>query len=234
MYKFLTILSLMLHNLAYRLSGKFGHRLEGGPHPKHRLMQYHQFFVDNISVNDKVLDIGCGRGELTYKVAKKAKKVVGIDIKERNINVAKEKYSADNLEYVVGDATDGGGPISHIITADGRDRTSNMTNFDVIILSNVLEHIDERVEFLNKIKKLAPKMLIRVPMMNRDWITLYKKELGVRWKSDVSHYIEYTMEIFREEIEKAGLKIDNFSVQFGEIWATVLSESTNNNSNQRM
>lgn len=205
-YKILTKLALNLHNLSYRLSGKLGHRLEGGPHPKHRLMQYHQFFVDNISADDRVLDIGCGRGELIFDVAKKAKEVVGIDIKERNIKIAREKYSADNLKYLIGDAT--------------KDLSDD--KFDVIILSNVLEHIDERVDFLNNIKKLAPKILIRVPMINRDWITLYKKDLGVRWKLDVSHYIEYTMETFGDEIERAGLKITSHSVQFGEIWAMVV------------
>jgi 2-polyprenyl-3-methyl-5-hydroxy-6-metoxy-1,4-benzoquinol methylase len=212
-YKILIILSLNLHNLAYRLSGKFGHKLEGGPHPKHRLMRYHQFFIDNISNGDRVLDIGCGRGELDFDVAKKAKEVIGIDIKERNIKIAREKYSAPNLEYIVGDAT-------KYYSNVGLTK-SHIKQFDVIILSNVLEHIDERVEFLNNIKKLAPKMLIRVPMINRDWITLYKKDLGVRWKLDVSHYIEYTMESFRDEIERAGLKIGSHSVQFGEIWAVV-------------
>jgi len=53
-----------------------------------------------------------------------------------------------------------------------------------------LEHIENRIEFLNKIKNLAPKILIRVPMINRDWITLYKKELGMEWRLDKTHYID--------------------------------------------
>jgi len=69
-------------------------------------------------------------------------------------------------------------------------------------LSNILEHIENRVKFLNKIKNLAPKILIRVPMINRDWITLYKKELGVEWRLDKTHYIEYTLESFEKELEK--------------------------------
>jgi len=91
----------------------------------------------------------------------------------------------------------------------------------VIILSNVLEHLKNRIEFLSKIKKLAPKILIRVPMLNRDWITLYKKELGIEYRLDPSHYIEYTLESFEKELQKVGLSLKNYSIQFGEIWAVV-------------
>ena len=58
-------------------------------------------------------------------------------------------------------------------------------------------------------------------MINRDWITLYKKELGVEYRLDKTHYIEYTLESFKKELEKAELKIQNYSIQFGEIWTIV-------------
>jgi len=204
-YKILTKFALRLHNFAYELSSKLAIKTEGGLHPKHRLTNYHQFFIDNISPEDKVLDIGCGNGALTFEVAKKAKKVVGIDLDKKNIKIAKEKHQAPNIEYLVGDAT------------------KNLPNqkFDVIILSNVLEHIENRVELLQKIRNLAPKILIRVPMINRDWITTYKKELGIEWRLDKTHYIEYTLESFKEELKEAGLNLEKYSIQFGEIWAVV-------------
>lgn len=43
-------------------------------------------------------------------------------------------------------------------------------------------------------------------MINRDWITLYKKELGVEWRLDPTHCTEYTLESLKEELQKAGLK----------------------------
>ena len=204
-YEILARFALKLHNFSYRLASKFAIMAEGGLHPKHRLMNYHKFFLDNVNSEDVILDIGCGNGALTYDLAQKAKKVVGIDLKEENIKIAKKKYSAPNIEYAVGDA-----------------RSYNFNEkFDVVVLSNVLEHIEDRVEFLKKLKLLAPKILIRVPMINRDWITLYKKELGVEWRLDKTHYIEYTLESFEEELEKAGLKLEKHSIQFGEIWAVV-------------
>jgi len=56
-------------------------------------------------------------------------------------------------------------------------------------------------------------------MINRDWLTYYKKEMGIEYRLDPTHRIEYTMESLREELEKAGLSIEKVSVQFGEIWA---------------
>ncbi|MCD4780946.1 MAG: class I SAM-dependent methyltransferase, partial [Candidatus Omnitrophica bacterium] len=94
--------------------------------------------------------------------------------------------------------------------------------FDVVILSNVLEHIDERVKFLKRLREMAPQFLIRVPMINRDWITLYKKEVGLDYRLDKDHYIEYTLETFEDELSKAGLQIQEYGIQFGEIWAAVL------------
>ena len=103
-YKILTKLALKLHNLSYELSTKFAIKTEGGLHPKHRLMNYHKFFVDNVNPNDTVLDIGCGNGALTFDIAKKVKKIIAIDINQENIKVAKKKYSASNIEYLIGDA----------------------------------------------------------------------------------------------------------------------------------
>jgi len=205
LYKIIIKLILKLHNFSYKLSSFFSSKIEQGLHPKHRLMNYHKFFVDNINSGDTVLDIGCGNGALTFDIAKKAREAAGIDLNEKNIEIARKKFSATNIKYIAGDAL------------------KNLPNekFDVIILSNVLEHIENRIEFLNKIKNLCPKILIRAPMINRDWITLYKKELGLEYKLDKTHFVEYTLESFQEEIATAGLKIKNYSIQFGEIWAAI-------------
>ena len=58
-------------------------------------------------------------------------------------------------------------------------------------------------------------------MINRDWFPLYEKELGLEYRLDMTHYIEYTYDSFKEEMDVAGLKIISYSVQFGEIWAKI-------------
>ncbi len=176
---------------------------ESGVHPKHRLMNYHQFFVDHVAPTDRVLDVGCGRGMVANDVAKKAKKVVGIELDPKNVAFAKEHYQRPNLSYVIGDA------LKDIPPGE----------FDVIVLSNVLEHIDQRVSFASSLKNLAPKVLIRVPMITRDWKVLYKKEIGLDYRLDDTHFIEYTEEVFRQEMAQSGLEIETLVIRFGEIWS---------------
>jgi len=176
--------------------------LENGLHPKHRLTNYHQFFLDNIGPNDTVLDVGCGLGLLAHDVAQKARRIVGIDINQQYLATAKTNYSHPRLTYVHGDAT----------TFDFGEK------FNVLVLSNTLEHIKYRVSFLNKLKSAGDKFLIRVPMINREWLVLLKKELGIEYRLDTTHQIEYTENIFRQELAAAGLNITELSVRFGEIY----------------
>jgi SAM-dependent methyltransferase len=196
---------LNIDNFVYSKISKFAVLLEDGIHPKHRLMKYHDFFLNNIDSSDTVLDVGCGNGSVAYDIARKAKSVTGIDIYENNIEYAKKNFLKDNVEYIYGDIM-------------SRHFSSK---FDVIILSNVLEHIEDRIGLLERLKKLGDKILIRVPMIDRSWVVLYKKELGIEYRLDKTHRIEYTFKDFDKEIKSAGLKIENYSVQFGEIWAVL-------------
>lgn len=52
---------------------------------------------------DKVLDIGCGTGEFTKKVAAKSKSVIGIDISPQMIEEAKHRHPSDKIKYVMQD-----------------------------------------------------------------------------------------------------------------------------------
>lgn len=196
---------LLTDNFIYHLISETVVKFNHGEHPKHRIMRYHQFFLNHILEGSRILDLGCGNGALTRDLAEKAKYILAIDFNKKNITWAKKNYNAPNIEYREGNIT----------------QIENHQKFDIIVLSNVLEHIEKRTDFLRKIKILAPKILIRVPMINRDWLTLYKKELGIEWRLDKTHYTEYTLENFKEELNRAGLKIQNYSIQFGEIWAVV-------------
>jgi 2-polyprenyl-3-methyl-5-hydroxy-6-metoxy-1,4-benzoquinol methylase len=197
------VVLVWLHNMAYHLISFFASH--NGIHPKHRLIKYHDFFVDNILPSDRVLDVGCGKGEVARTVAKMATAVVGIDISPKSIALAQGSSTPSNLSFIVGDAT------THPFKE----------TFDVIILSNVLEHIEHRVEFLKKLAVVAPKILIRVPMITRDWITLYKKELGLEYRLDDTHFIEYDLATFQKEMSEANLKITNYHINFGELYAVV-------------
>ncbi len=54
--------------------------------------------------NERILDIGCGAGQLTFKISQLAKEVVGIDQSEEMIADAQSKYP--HIQFLVADGAD--------------------------------------------------------------------------------------------------------------------------------
>jgi SAM-dependent methyltransferase len=96
--------------------------------------------------------------------------------------------------------------------------------FNVIIFSNTLEHLDRRAQLLKLlVTNLNPKrILIRVPMFEREWPVPYKKELGIEWRLDPTHEIEYTQKELKEEIFEAGLDIFSLDSRWGEFYVVAV------------
>ncbi len=195
-----------LENYIYKYQGVKAVEYGGGVHTKHRHTKYHDFFISRIPGNSRVLDIGCGNGALAYDIAQHSKAdVIAIDINELNIEKAKSTFSHPFIRYIVADATQ--------YVPD--------ESLDIIVLSNVLEHLHNRVAFLQRIQNIssANKILIRVPMFERDWRIPLKKELGLEWRLDLTHETEYTVEEFSNELNEAGLTTVHQEFRWGEIWA---------------
>ena len=197
---------LQLDNFLYNLTGNLATKYGNGKHVKHRLTNYVNYFTETaLSFNPPYLDIGCGNGNLTINIAKKTNgKILGIDIKKTNIKEANKNHNLKNLEFVVGDAR----------------YYEFSEKFNTIILSNVLEHIKYRKLLLRTlIKKVSPRiLLIRVPIFERDWKVPLKKELGVDYRLDGTHYIEHKVDELLTEIKAVKLKIKSLEIKWGEAW----------------
>lgn len=192
----------------YGLQGSLAVAYDGGIHTKHRHTAYHDFFVKRVRPGERVLDIGCGVGAVAYDLATKAGAVVdGIDLNEGSIAEAKRRYVHPNLHFAVQDAL----------------RLNMKKTYDVVLLSNVLEHLVTRPSFLGQVQNLTKvkRFLIRVPLFERDWRVPLKKELGVEWRLDPDHKTEYTLQSFTDEINNAGLEVEHLEVHWGEIWAEI-------------
>jgi len=194
---------IYIHNKSY--DGIKFFVIQNGLHPKHTILKYEKFFLENIDKDNVILDIGCGNGRLASELATIAKKVVGIDISQKNIDVANKKFKKPNIKFIAGDVT----------------KYSFNEKFDYIVLSNVLEHIDKRVDFLKKLHSLTDTILLRVPLIDRDWLTVYKKENGYKYMLDKTHFIEYTINILQNELNQTGWQLNRYSIQFGEVWGVV-------------
>jgi len=206
-------LLLIIDNYLYKIVSQSSVKVNKGIHPKHDIVRYNKWFASKIKKNWIILDIGCGHGYLTKYISNHCKQVIGIEINQKDHLTAKKINSNSNITYINADAT----------TYD----YNQIGNIDCIILSNVLEHIEYRKEFFKEIiTKLNKKIhiLIRVPSIERDWYDVYKKNLGIDYRLDSTHFIEYTKEEFFNEIKSFGLALVSFEMNFGEFYAVCKKE----------
>lgn len=202
---------LELDNALYPLQSQAATLYEGGVHPKHRLTRYHDFFVQRIGPGDRVLDVGCRTGEVAFEIVNRTgAKVTGIDIDAPSLEEGRRRNTHPNIEFLEGDVYTWVPPHA----------------FDVVVMSNVLEHLKDRVDLLSSLQKRtkATHFLVRVPLFERDWRAGLKRELGLEWRLDHTHETEYTLESFNEEMKQAGLDIRHLEVRWGEIWAELKSK----------
>jgi SAM-dependent methyltransferase len=178
---------------------------DGGVHAKHRLTRYHDFFVERIRPDERVLDIGCHKGELAYDIAERTgATVIGLDLSPWALEFARTRFAHLRVTYVEGNA----------LTYEPDEP------IDVVILSNVLEHIGERVEFLGGLRERvrAKRLLVRVPVLERDWTVPLRRELGLPHFSDPDHEVEYDPGLLRAELAAAGWEMSEPRLVWGEIW----------------
>jgi 2-polyprenyl-6-hydroxyphenyl methylase/3-demethylubiquinone-9 3-methyltransferase len=77
------------------------------PRVKQFLQAEIDFVISKINPNDSVLDLGCGYGRVAIRLMDKAKKVIGVDISEDNVELAKQIVgSRTNAEFYTMNALD--------------------------------------------------------------------------------------------------------------------------------
>jgi 2-polyprenyl-3-methyl-5-hydroxy-6-metoxy-1,4-benzoquinol methylase len=212
--KYFLKLILNIHTKTYNTAGSLSSYLNNGIHPKHEIMQYKEWFLDNINEGDVILDVGSNTGMMPALISKKASYVYGIEIDCSLVREAISKRANDKVEFICADAT----------SYD----YSKCKKIDCVTLSNVLEHIENRVVFLEKLAtqikwNKKKRFLIRVPMIDREWITVFKNNIGVEYRLDNTHYTEYTYKQFELELKKANFTIESYHIKFGEIYAICIA-----------
>jgi ubiquinone/menaquinone biosynthesis C-methylase UbiE len=99
-----------------------------------RHMAAYRFFREHVR-GRKVLEIGFGEGYGTYYLSEVAKEITGIDVSHSLVEHAKSKYSRENLYFIRSDAA----------TLPFPD-----ASFDVVVSSQVLEHVKDYMGFLKE------------------------------------------------------------------------------------
>jgi len=94
--------------------------------------------IDSLTVpDDRVLDLGCGSGELARQVAATGRTVVGCDISKEMIRRAAEADPAQNVDWIT-------------LPPDWRRLPFCEGTFQVVVASSVLEYLDEPLPLLRE------------------------------------------------------------------------------------
>lgn len=113
-----------------------------------------KFIQNGLNANDVVLDLGCADGWIANFIAKFSKHCVGVDHNLRLISEAQKKYQLENLAFICDDA------VNYLSKSNNR--------FDALILSHILEHLDNPTDFLKQFQRYFDKFYIEVPDNDQD------------------------------------------------------------------
>lgn len=187
------ILLFQLRKRIDREINRYCDRYYDSRHPKHFLWREHNRYIfDAVRPGERVLDIGCGASQYPQWLAEKAASVTCVDIRPDRVELARSRNTQPNVSYALMDVT--------------RDLPSGQ--FDVAVCSHVLEHLDDPAFFLRKLGEKVPRVIIKVPLDDSDWMKLVKKDLDLFWMDDTDHRREYSESLLREQLEAGGWQAD--------------------------
>lgn len=172
---------------------------------------FHSFDIMLNSINiiqGRILEAGCGEGNISSFLQKKYKaknvSIDAFDISEKIILDAKQSNSGIN--YFVYDILE---PFRSVI------------KYDLIICSEVLEHLEYPEKAINNLKELGDFYIFSVPY-EPIWRIVnmirgkYLKDLG----NTPGHIQHFTKNKFKEMLTKSGIQIIKYSTPFP--WQMVL------------
>lgn len=159
------------------------------------LRYVHRYFDDYKSV----LDIGCGTGTVDFFIAQSGKNVLGVDISKRAILAAQENSRIFGLEKQT---------MFQILDFPSKTVRGK---FDGVLISEVLEHLDNDVIAVINIKKLCKKGGIVIASSPSKNAPLYRLGLLHDFDKRVGHLRRYSFDEFSSLFKKNGFKIIEFS-----------------------
>ena len=165
-------------------------------------MEYITNQLKNVKINElEILDLGCGGGLICEPLAKLGARVTGIDFVKNNIKTAKNHAKQNNLniDYICKDI----------------ESVSFKKKFDLIIMFEILEHLTDWKNFLDKvIKNLKTNGKIIISTINRNTLSkytaIYLAENFLGWVPKGTH--DYNKFIKPEELN-VYFKSQNFKIK---------------------
>lgn len=146
------------HNLYNKLwSGAWASATEiRGPSSRHRVRLILNC-ISNLDPQWRILDIGCGDGYLLNELSKRFQAIYGLDTSNEAIQLAKKRFN-NRAQYLIGDIQ--------------KPETLPDLKFDLIVCSEVLEHVEDDNNSITNICRLlveGGKLITTTPHKQEYW-----------------------------------------------------------------
>ena len=150
--------------------------------------------ADGLDKSHRVCDFGGGLGDISSELVKRGCDVVYCDTNPVFQKSVMEKFNS----------------FPNFRMADSSALVKGQEGiFDLVILSHVLEHIENPTEFLNSIRKMAIRIHVEVPDLTADSLNFCRLELGLPVYRDDDHVIEMSLGYLKKLIEGSGFEIES-------------------------
>ena len=160
------------------------------------------FLLARVKHGDRVLDLGCKNGEISAILAEKAGSVIAVDHDASALDIARKNHGAKNLEFVHADAFD-------VL----RRQSAPM---DVVVLSHILEHLEEPGDMLVHLKKHVTHCYIELPDLDATYLNHFRRLAEAKLQyTDNDHIWEFDRDALREVIEGAGWHVLDSEYRYG-------------------
>lgn len=129
----------------------------------------------NLNQNITIADFGCGRGWSSKKLSAFGS-VTGFDISEKAVENAKRSFP--NINFVC-------------IDAAGNLSDEDRGKYDVVVSSEVIEHLIDQKSYLKNIESLLKKdgkYIITTP--NGNWFNVFYQGERLKWKQPIENWLK--------------------------------------------
>lgn len=162
-----------------------------------KLKEREEIILSLLKKGEKILDIGCGNSLLPIRAKEKGVEIEAADIAE----IVLEAYAQRGIS-------------TQKIDLENLDKFSLTQNYDVVILSEVLEHLKNPEEVIIQLEKNTRHFILTVPnsaFYRYRWHLLVRGRFFKQWVSHPSEHLRFWSHVdFLDWLAAMGLEVVKF------------------------
>ncbi|MBI4854370.1 MAG: class I SAM-dependent methyltransferase [Acidobacteria bacterium] len=143
-----------------------------------------QLLNKHLKKGSLVLDLGCGTGFMCETLIEQGYKVIGLDKRPEGIKLAQEKF-----------------PQAVFLQADATNIPLEENTIDLVLLLDVLEHVDDKALLQEIFRVLKPNGLALITVPAMQWLWSYRDE-------NAGHLRRYSFKNLKDVLKSANFQME--------------------------